>query len=149
MKRLIFVLSLSILSLFSFSQVMPVNATKLVGRYVSFSNQKVFGEILFLGTDKGGQYVWTYFNMYSANNPFINRTGVIKFNGDQRIVDELYKTLKSILDDKNDSKYLYIGNKVLRIYPIKEWGQMKLKIITNDGYFHINEKQLNKLFGKR
>ena len=148
MKRLILILSLLFASFFSFSQVMSVNASKLVGRYVSFSNHKVFGEILFLGTDKGGQYVWTYFNMHSAHNPYINRTGVIRFNGNQRSVDELYKTLKSILDDKNDSKHLFIGNKTLKIYPIKEWGQMKLKIITNDGYFHINENQLSKLFGK-
>ncbi len=149
MKRLIFIFILSLFSICASSQVRSFDGNKMIGRFVSFSNNKVSGEILFFGNDSGGQYVWTYFNVSASDNPFINSRGIIRFNGNETSLDNIYEALKDVIDSGDRMKVILVGTKQLKVYPIKEFGKIKAKIIvSNDGYFYLSEKQLDKLFGR-
>jgi hypothetical protein len=148
MKRLVFILILSFISLITTSQVKSFDGNRMVGKFISFSNKKVRGELLFFGSDSGGQYVWTYFNVSASDNPFINQRGIIRFNGNQTTIDDLYNSLKDVIYDGSQMKVLFVGDKELKVYPVKHLNRIKAKIVTKDGYFYLTDKQIDKLFNK-
>lgn len=78
---------------------------------------------------------------------------VIKFDGVDDTKEAFYNVLKSFFTDPEKSKKGYketitLGETRIILTKRKDYGIEYVELFTTDGYFNIQEKWLNKLFGK-
>lgn len=66
------------------------------------------------------------------------------FRGGSEVLNQLYDILKAALADKEYSKSFTLGKEDVTVSNSKNM----VTITTNEGFFYLTEKELDKLFGK-
>ena len=77
----------------------------------------------------------------------------ITFFGGMDVIDKLYSYMTSVFLDENKKNKDYkvhfaLGDKDVIVSNERTMGNNWVRFWTSDGYFVLNEKQVNKLFGK-
>jgi hypothetical protein len=148
MKKLI-VLGLVLVSVSSYGQLSTSGNSKEIGHYSDIMNPAKSGDLVSYEINNQKEYKWSYVNMENPDGKDFVRT-YIKFKGDDKLINDLYSVLKDQLKDENrNKKYnLTLGETDLEIIGMRLMGVNQLSVRTKNSWFYINEKQLNKLFGK-
>lgn len=93
-------------------------------------------------------YEWIYVNWEKSKR---GNKCIIKFKGDNKTVEQLYNILDAQQRKPHATEYSFnLGDKTLNLFTTdKDDNGYGLLIHIDDTYFAMNEKQLNKLFGKK
>jgi hypothetical protein len=89
-------------------------------------------------------YYLTYWNFRDKRD-----VKLIKFMGDQAVLDEVYKLMSDAIAKPTGGRTFFkLGDQVLTIEVKKAWLRTIIYISTDDGSFQLNQRQITKLFGK-
>jgi hypothetical protein len=149
MKKLL-VLLLVLVSVASYGQLSTSGNSKEIGRYSDIMNPAKSGDLVSYEINNEKEYKWSYINMENPDGRDFVRT-TIKFKGDDKLINDLYVILKTQLKEENRNKpySLTLGDVDLEVVGMRLLGVSQLSIRTKNSWFYINEKQLDKLFGKK
>lgn len=150
MKRLLLI-AVVFIGLNSFAQISePVKSKQSVTVGKLKSGPYLIAELSYKGYEDDTTYLLMYRNQQYKQ---IDSYETITFSGMDSTVDKFYILLKSAFSEENRNNKEYsvafkLGEKMATVSTYKSMGIHGVMFFTHEGYFILNEKQIDKLFGK-
>jgi hypothetical protein len=144
MKKLLLVL-LVIVSVGVKAQLIVSQQRTIIGSYSNIMNPAQAGDITSYVENGKIEYVWSYINVNALSNNNLPMRKSIKFIGDERLLSNLYNTIKTAI---KEPVRLTLGDEQIEILAMKNLGVITYVVKTDNSLCGITSKQLDKLFGK-
>ena len=111
---------------------------------------KVLAELYYTNNGRDTLYTLRYKN---EAFPKLEKYNYVRFSGTGNARQALYELFKSVFTDEHRKNKDYviqfpIGNQPARIATYRQLGTTYAMFAVNDGFFYINERQVDHLFGK-